>query len=241
MQSEELRHIFAEPTMLDGIALYPVRMRDYERFIEHAMPLYYAKDHFIDEAKTHPLLELLVFIQEENILRDLALMFSIVTRTEVQFTVIDGTNYGFTNKNKTWIDCGNYEQFRQVIMRQNLLFTPKVYRDTRMQEWMDKVMQARVKNSLKMELHDKLSTVSVFTGKHYWDLAEYTYYQIEQDFQRIMKFKNYDTSVAARCAGSEASVEHFAEHIDLHQSPYDLRSLTRSKDSTQRLNKAIKT
>src|SRR5690606_20641865 len=180
-------------------------------------------------------------LKNEQILEDLTKVFSLVTHKEVLFFAKNENedDYGFKLETGEIINKYNYDLVRQVIMKQNLMFEQKVYKDKIVQSVMHKVFEARAKNSIKMEFEDMISTVSVFTGKHYWDLAEYTVYQLKTDFNRISKFKAYDTSVSAKIAGSDEKIEHFAENVDLFKSPYDLDSFTKSKNTVNRLDKFL--
>jgi hypothetical protein len=74
-------------------------------------------------------------------------------------------------------------------------------------------------------MEEMLSTVSVFTGKHYWDLKDYTIYQLRSDFNRICKIEEYRTQsmVFANPYAdlSKFKMDHFAEKIDMYKNPYD--------------------
>jgi hypothetical protein len=107
-----------------------------------------------------------------------------------------------------------------------------------MQEWADKVLQARAKHQIKMEFEDMISTVSVFTGKHYWDLSRYTIYQLKSDFNRISKIMNYKTGVLAAINGSGQKIEHYSESLELDKNPYDELFVDSSK--LNKLNHSMK-
>lgn len=234
------KYIFGKPEHVNGVGdVHFIKLKNYDEFLECSNYLYINKNHFTDEFKDHYLLDLLIFaFQDQNVVEDLVKMFSLVLQTEVTFSVNDKHEIVFITTDNGLIDKFNYDNLRQIIMRQNLMFEQKVYKDKIVQAYMHKVFEAKAKSGIKLEFEDKISTVSVFTGKHYWDLEEYTIYQLEVDFNRVSKFKNYDTSVAARVAGSDNKIEHFAENVDLFKNPYDLSSFTKSKDSTSKLDKS---
>lgn len=238
-----LKHIFGKSEFVDGVGeVYPIRLKDYDSFIECSTFLYLSKQHFRDEVRDKfSLLELLVFgLREDKLIQDFEILLSLVTRKSSSFFLNEDGSFGFRIESGEVIDKSNFDVVRQTIMRQNLLFEEKVYKDKFVQQYMSKVFQARAKSSVKMEFEDMISTVSVFAGKHYWDLEEYTIYQIKSEFNRVSKFKNYDTGIAFKCVSPEpVNVEHFAENMDMFKSPYDLDNFTNSKDKVNKLDKAL--
>jgi hypothetical protein len=236
---DNLNYIFGRPKCIDGIGdIHPIKLKDYDEFIDCSMVLYYSKNNFPEEFQEDRLLDLLVGLNDEKIIEDLEKVLTMTIKQVVQFNVVNGNDYGFVIDETHYINRDNYDIIRQVIMQQNLMFEQKVYKDKLVQEWANKVIQARAKSSIKMEFEDMVSTVSVFTGKHYWDLAEYTIYQLKSDFNRISKFKDYDASVLFRTVSNDVKISHFAEDIDLFKNPYD--DLFKSKDKLKKLDDSIK-
>lgn len=236
-----LQYIFGNPDYIDKVGyIYPIKLKDYSEFIDCSNCLYISKNHFEDDYQVHPLLELIYYgVKEINIETHLKKLLSLVTRKNVEFYNINDEIF-FRLETGEVIDSSNYELIREIIMRQNLMFEQKIYKDKRVQAIMYKVFEARSKSSVKMEFEDIVSTVSVFTGKHYSDLAEYTVYQLKTDFNRISKFKQYDTNVAFKCvSSSNIDLGHFAENLDMFKNPYDLDNFTKSKDKVNKLNAAM--
>ncbi len=244
-----VKYIFGKPDYMDVIGnIYPIKLEDYDDFIECSNHLYINKNHFIENVRELTLLELLIFgLKNEKIISDLEKLFSLALRKQVEFFIKNENKilyeyeYGFISESNQIIHKDNYEQIRNIIMHQNLMFDQKVYKDKIVEKYMYKSLEVKAKNSIKMEFEDMISTVSVFTGKHYWDLEEYTIYQLKSDFNRISKFKNYDTSIAFKCVSTEPiKVEHFAENVDMFKNPYDLDNFTKSKDTINNLDQAMK-
>jgi hypothetical protein len=236
---DNLNYIFGRHTHVDGIGnVHPIKLKDHDEFVDCSMVLYYSKNNFPEESQEDKLLDLLVGLNDEKIIEDLEKVLSMSLKQVVHFNVVNGNDYGFVIDETHYINRDNYDIIRQVIMQQNLMFEQKIYKDKLVQEWANKVIQARAKSSIKMEFEDMVSTVSVFTGKHYWDLAEYTIYQLKSDFNRISKFKDYDASVLFRTVSNDVKISHFAEDIDLFKNPYD--DLFKSKDKLKKLDDSIK-
>jgi hypothetical protein len=243
----DTKYIFAKPDYIEGIGnIHPIKLKDHDEFLECSSFLYFSKNHFAEDYRELPLLQLILFGLGKEIVEQLIVtmgkMFALTLCKKVNFFMIDKDTYGFVSEDQScMINADNYEELRQLTMRQNLMFEQKVYKDKIVQNMMNKVFEQRAKNSIKMEFEDMISTVSVFTGKHYWDLSEYTIYQLKSDFDRISKFKKYDTGIAVSCVSSEpVNVEYFAERVDLFKNPYDLDNFTKEKDKLNKLNEATK-
>jgi hypothetical protein len=236
-----LANIFQKPTKIEGLGLiYPVKVKDWDEFEENVTPIMYSKNHIPIEEDL-PLLDRLILLRDEKIIESLCKIFSLVFRCENFDFIIDEYNYHFVNEHKQSINNLNYEELRKNILHQNILFEPKIYKSPALQKWAEKVLQARGKNSPNVTMEDMLSTVSVMSGKHYWDLGEYSIYQLRYDFNRICKIKNFESQsmmFANPYADlSKMKMEHFAENIDMYENPYD--SLFKEKNKLVKINNAI--
>jgi hypothetical protein len=248
---DDLKYIFAQPDYIEGVGyIYPIKLGNYEMFQEYSRILYVSKNHFLDDS-----LPLLAFIfinakylgyTEEKLKKTFEDLFSLVLRKDIKFCS-DNKKFWFqtiqANKNNkeelVQLDIGfnNYDQIRSIIMKQNLMFEQKIYRNPKVQEWANKVIEARSKNS-NITLTDIISTVSVYKGVSYEELKEYTLYQLYADFHRIRKMKNYEADVIFRSVSDKVTIEDFAEEINLFNNPYDNLFVNKSKLSN--INKAIK-
>jgi hypothetical protein len=239
-----LNYLFAQSDYIDGIdkehpvSICPIKLKDYEDFQNCSKLLYISKNHFGEN--NAPLLALLFRAREsleityEDLVDTLCKLFSLTTHKEVKFVTGDKVE-GFLIDNINLIGIHNYDIVRQIIMKQNLMFEQKVYRNKLVQEWANKVLESKGKNQPKIGMEEIITTVSSFTGKHYWDLENYTIYQIYSDFYRIRKIKSYDTTTMARSHGADIEVSDFAEDLDIYKNPYD--SLFVSSDKLNKFNK----
>lgn len=241
-----LNDIWGLPVYVEGIGhIYPIRMKDYEEFDSVADVLRYSKKHFPltkGQEKDYALLDLIMYaFRKDKIERKLEKLFSLVMRKEVVYKT-DGYGYMFLiNMYDNKINCinaDNYDKFREIVMKQNLVFEHKVFKNKLVQQWAMKVLKAREKNAPKIGIEDMITTVSVYTGKNYDVIREGTIYQLYADFNRVRKMKNYDVSVLAGATGREMDLKDFAEYLDMHKHPYD--DLFKKKDDFKNLNKALK-
>jgi hypothetical protein len=240
-----LKHIFAQPEYVEGIGdVYPIRLKDFDKFQECSGILYISKNNF-KNCDDVPLLDLIFVCAEQlgftpiELISTFEKLFSLVLRKEVKF--IEFKSY-FDIENKYKIDALNYEKLRSVIMNQNIIIEPKVYKTEIMNKWAQKALIAKQKNAPKITMEDMITTISVESQKHYWDLENYTIYQIYSDFYRIRKIMNHNISVQYKSSQnydpSSISVEDFAESLDLYHNPYD--DLFVDKDKFSKLDNAVK-
>jgi hypothetical protein len=238
-----LNNIFGSPIEIEGLGLvYPVKLKNWDKFEKNIQPITFSKKHF-ETNQDMPLLDMLIYgFMSDEIVNSLCEIFNIVLKSKEFSIEPDGNNgFVFINENKQIINSQNYEELRKVILSQNIIFEPKIYKNPALQKWAEKVLKTRSKNSPNVTLEDMLSTISVMSGKHYWDLQEYTIYQLKYDFNRICRIKNYESQsimFANPYADlSKMKMEHFAENIDMYENPYD--GIFKEKSSLSNLNSVI--
>lgn len=237
---DTVKYILGHPDFVQGIGnIYPVKVKDYDKFNECSNVLYITSQHFeFNVGDEYKLLDLLVVLENGKFVSQLEQLFSLVTREKVVF-VCSESNYGFVINEKYMINRDNYEEVRKIVMKQNLLFEQKVYKDKLVQEWAERAMRAKNKNGIKITIQDMITTISVFTGKNYEEISDMTIYQLQADFKRINRFQDYQTSVDFKCAGAEkVNINHFAGFINLFESPYD--NLFVSSNKLNNIEKAFK-
>lgn len=239
---ETVKYILALPDYIDNVGyIYPIRLKDYDLFSQCTIPLYYSKFDFDEEIQHYPLLDLIVTsgLQNPNIIHSLQTLFSLATRKKVTFALKEDSldDYSFVIDDEHSITRDNYDVVRQTLMKQNLIFEQKKFKNKIVAEWAEKVIKARAKNGIKMTIEDMISTVSIYKGASYDDLAEQTLYQLNADFQRLNKFKSYDTSISLASVAGVDKLEHFASELNLFKNPYD--DLFVSKDKLNKLDSAM--
>lgn len=237
-------NILNKPTYVKGIGeIYPVRMIHYDEFMECANVISLTVDHFdvgevrkifgIPDDEEIKLLDLITFMSASSedgsplpldnnpTFNQMKNLFEIVLQKEVTYQLTNEYGLTFNYGEGGMIYRDNYDELRKVIMSQNLLFEPKVYKDKLMQQWADKVLKARAKGGIDIDIEEYLTTIAVMSGKHYWDLSRYTIYQIKHEFSRIVKFKAFDTNLAMIGHSEKIGQDHYAEKTDVGKSPYE--------------------
>jgi len=214
-----LKHILARPEIVDGITLHPVLVEDYDDFSECSRFLYLSKDAFGETPLT--LMDLVLGVYEqlgetvESYLTKICRTFEIITKCSVGF--IPGKDLSsFVIDEKYYISEVNYDTIRNIIMKQNLMFEPKKYKDPIVQEWADKVVAVRSKKQGHTTLEDMITTVKAYQGVSYEQISKQSIYQLYADFFRICKIVNFEQSSLFSTVSSEKiTIEYFAQNINL--------------------------
>jgi hypothetical protein len=215
-----VHNILGKSKMIDGSNIFPITLNEYDDFQACSSVLYYSKAHFGEEYEKHNLLDLIIAALGEQAIKELERILSIVTKKQVTYYLNLDQTYGFKVDECAFITRDNYDYIRSVIMNQNLMLEQKIYKNKIVAEWAVKIAAAKSKNGVQMTFEDMVTTVSVYTGKTYGELAEQTIYQLQCDFNRIGKLIEYETTIAFMCAGdTKSKLNHYAEHIDLFRSP----------------------
>jgi hypothetical protein len=222
-----LNNLFGEPFFINGIGgIYPIRLIDWEKFESVVPVLLQSEKHFQINGE-FPLLDILIRgIGDQVIIDSLEIIFRLTLRNEnVRFVTYDVDKYKFLIDEENSITPDNFPLIRNVIMQQNILFEPKIYKNPEVQKWAEKVLASRGKNAPNITIEEMITTVSVFKGKDYCELKDYTIYQLRSDFHRICKIEEYRTQsmVFANPYAdlSHFKLDHFAEKIDMYKNPYD--------------------
>lgn len=255
---DSVKYILRKPDYVDGVGeIYPITLENYDEFMNMTNIISLSYDHFQeviennerkiilarqmgidpDDIRLYDLIKFLSLEFENPLVmfRNLENVFSLVLQNTVKFNSQLQT---FIIDESGEINRDNYDIVREIIMRQNLLFVPKVYKNKLMQEWAEKALKARAKNSIDSTIEDMITTVSVLGGKTYDQLKKYTIYQLKAEFNRILKIETFRSYQLYKIAGAEDIPNvHFAENIDMFINPYDLSQLVNKDD---KLSKVIK-
>lgn len=247
---ETVKHIFRKPGYIDGIGLiHPIQMKHYDEFMNAANILCLNYEHFnVDEIKKElkkddiKLLDLVILSATQNQgylgIYNLTKTFKLILKEDVRF---NETTNSFLINEKNAITRDNYDHFREIVMTQNLLFAPKVYKNKKLQEWAEKVIKARAKSAIPSDIESQISTAALLTNRNFDEIEEWSIYQFNMQFNRALKLESYKTAVQYMLAGSQdVNLEHFAEIINLFKNPYDDIFKDKNSGKLKNLNSAIK-
>ncbi len=223
---ESLKYIFRRPEHVEGLGeIHPIKLKDYDEFVQYATVLQVSKKTMkLDEDDSVSNFDLLLgcIAQDESILYFVTGLLNLVTGKHFHFSTEENRVVFTDTDYSVKLSYDNYDAFRDTVMKQNLIFEKKVYKNPAVQKWADKVMEARSKNSIKVTTEDMITTVHAITGTSFEVIENYTIYQLKAVFERVSKVKDYDTSIQARLAGNDKTdVQPYMAELNMFKNPYD--------------------
>lgn len=229
--ADTVKYIFAESESIGDIHIYPVQMKHYDEFMETAGALnlhygYYNVEEWENAYGINKLLDIILFSHKLNdqlndIVDVFEKIFTFACRQDVKYDV--GVNAFFINNDDNlFINSENYDEVRNVIMKQNLIFEPKVYKHESTQRLAEKILKAKAKNSLKYSIEDMVTTLVIGSSMTFSELRDCSIYQIKALFQRLLQYENYKTIMLFKTVDSSGKLnaDHFAEEINMFVDPY---------------------
>ena len=160
-------------------------------------------------------------------IEEMCRLFAITLNNEVEFELLDITNemvdYRFKIKGtNNFITKFNYEQYRELVMEQNILFEPLTSPSEKGNEVIQNAIRVLSKNGVSMDLMSVCSAVSTYKGITDEELQEYTYYRLMYDFETINRINNNLIYAMFMAQGSkEAKLTYLGENVNLNKNPYD--------------------
>lgn len=201
----------------------PVPLKHYDKFMKNANIITFSEKHF-DKDKIKQeydwinfelklfdclLLSLPPAAMEEYLYHTLSIAFQQEVELHNGNTL---EAYYSIGKDGGIVNRDNYDEVREVIMKQNLLFEQKVYKGKLAKEYAELAMKEKARNSIEIDIEAMITTVSIFGGINLHSLRHYSVYQLHALFSRINKIKDSDYNVHYRCAGaSKIPNSHYAE------------------------------
>lgn len=233
-----LNDVLGQPKEVENLGkVYPVTLDKYEDFMTHAQILQYTKKHFHADLQEFTLFELAVSqLISAGALDSFKYMLFLVTDKEWHFYNAQNEQYMFISDDSV-LNNKNFDEFRDVVMKQNLMYEDRVFKSPMLKRWADKVLDARSKNGADVTLEDIVGVVHIFTGVPYHEIAQYTLYQLKYTFQRVIKLEAHRASVTLLPHREDGKVEPFVDKVELYKHPYDDVFVEKSK--LDGLNKAI--
>lgn len=227
----KLNSILGEPRIVENVGLiYPVKVRDWEEFEQYSAVFQFKKGHFTKEENDDTLLETIFKQGDPMLIAVLIEALSIVLKIDKELIspYVNKGKIGFVlggADSDNYIDQYNFDEVKQVILEQNLLIEPRVFKNKMFEEAANKWLEVQSRDGISVTLEDKLSTVAVWYAKRPSDFLDYSYYEFEAIFQRICQFQEF-SSQSIMFANPHADFSnmkfiHFAESINLRKDPYE--------------------
>lgn len=226
-----------------GIKLYPVKVLDWEEFQPLSSKFllygYDFLDYRLGAGEETLLFDLVVSIITNDILngskeqcqalKDFERMFSIILRTESKLMLDKGTGkwwLEFDNgDNKGKIDRDNYDEIRDVVMRQNLIHEPLIVEDEYSQEIIDEGIKAMSKGGSKSDLESMVAYVVNLKGIDASEMSDYSYYRLRCDVEMWQRIEMNRAIHIYRSQGAKVNTINEFKEFECHKNPFSWEAL----------------
>ena len=122
----------------------------------------------------------------ENTLNEMCDMFTMICHENIKFNYDDSLGYCFCNmKNDILISDKNFNHIRKIILQQNLLREPKVYKDKLVQEWEEKAIRAKSRLNKSLDIYEIKNILRCELKMSYEEIENMNIFQFKMDFRRI--------------------------------------------------------
>lgn len=180
-------------------------------------------------------------LEENNAFRhDLSEMIKILEITlkeKVEFELLGITDEGVMDyrfkigDSENYITKFNFEEYRTIVMEQNLLFEPLTSPSEKGNEVIQNAIRVLSKNGVEQDIISVCSSVSVFKGVSDKELCNYTYYRLMCDFETVNRLNNNLIQAMFMSQGSEdAKLTYLGEKFNVDTNPYS-NLMKRAKDN----------
>lgn len=116
------------------------------------------------------------------------------------------------------INESNFDYYRKLIMRMNVLKEEKINPNPEIQRAIERSKRLKNAEGDRITFADIVSSVVGYNGLSYKDINEFTLYQLYMTYYRIANIKNYDTSTLfATVSAEKINIESWSKHIDLFE------------------------
>lgn len=244
------------PEEVEGIGkIYPISVVEWEEFSRLAQRfLLIGYDH----------LKYRLQVKEEVKLMDFLIALCLNSNDEnervknlesfkrlVEMTTRKAVRFMFDKVSKEWfffleekddglqINRDNFDTFRQIVMRQNLLFEPLVAPNELGQQAIDEAIERMNRRGSPVDLESMLAVVSMVKGILPHQLTDYSYYQLRADYEVFQRIESNRIIHLYRCQGGKGDDIEMVAPLSIHENPYGFDRLF-SKVDAQKENQLQK-
>lgn len=112
----------------------------------------------------------------------------------------------------------NFDYYRSLILKMNCQKEEKINPNPEIQRALERSRRVKSQDSDGLEFADIVSSVVGYNGLSYYDINEFTIYQLYMTFYRISSIKSYDTNTLYQTVSHEKmKIENWSKHINLFE------------------------
>ncbi|MBN1075962.1 hypothetical protein DVV91_16700 [Clostridium botulinum] len=194
----------------NGINIYPIKIKDWKRFQRYIQYLILSKEHYgikEDEPFIQNMIKNVIKIlnngkyptdkniEEQYLLyitKEMCDMFSMIFHEEKVFFKYNN-GYCFISKDgEVLIDENNFNEFREIVLKQNRLFEPIIYKSKLKKKWAEKVKRGKEKGNNNISFNEILNIVRSGLQISYSEVSNMNILQLYVDFRRLSNTKEFE-------------------------------------------------
>ena len=238
------------PEEVPGLGyIYPVSIMEWETFSQCARTyLLYSYDFLKYRCELDESVKLLDFImalilqeksEEEGVqsLKQFVQMLSLTFREPVKsFFHTSSQSWVFLigeEKDARYLTRDNFDLYRDVVMRQNLLFEPLVAPNEFSQKTIDDAILKMSRRAPETDLESMLALVSVVKGVSPEALQTYSYYQLRADYEISQRVEYNRFIHLYRSQGAKAEPLNLSAKLEMLENPYSFEKLFKKVDAVK--------
>ena len=219
--------LFNEPCEVDGVGtIYPVSLKDYKKLRKYSHYLTFSREYLgigndigllyaliitVSRAKCNDIKNLDIITMET--LREFSDLFSIITKKEIIFNVINNDFVFRSTDNAVTINSKNFDILRSVVLKMCLIKEAKVFKNKEVEKWYYKGLKAAQRGRKEIDIDDIASIViqdMKYTFEYVYNLNIFQLYVL---YARINNSVGYETISKFRCVGEVKSKLEFNDGV----------------------------
>lgn len=229
-----------------GVELFPVSILEWEKFSHVANEFLLYDYRFVEfklkaDVNKVKLFDVIMSLLAGDILSANSLkcrqvaklesMFSIVTKKDCSLSMSDDGKWFVSVGDTDIIDRDNFDTIREVIMRQNLIFSPLFVKDKYTQKVIDKAVARRNRCNGDFDFMSMIVFVCNMRGLKPSDMKDYTYYQLRCDSEMCQRIEFNDSIHHYKSQGAKVDALNVYAQLKSLSNPNTWDSFFKKIDS----------
>lgn len=243
------------PDEVDGLkGIYAISILDWEEFKELAQRfLLYSYDFLKYRAKITADVKMFDFIiamilqaekEEDRVkgIEDFQRLISLTTHQEAKLLFNPASSeWVFKIGESGELNKHNFDDYKAVVLRQNLLFEPLTAPNEIAQKVIDDAIARMSKKGGEVSLEAMIAVVSVVRCLSPDQFKNYSYYQLRADYEISQRIEMNRVVHLYKSQGGNGDVIEMVSELSIHQNPYGFDALFSKVDmkKEEALKKAL--
>ena len=166
----------------------------------------------------------------------LSKMFSIAYRLPVEPMAQKkdgkvGIVFRINENDEDLITRDNYDEIREMIMEQNLIFNPLVAPNQKSQDIIDRAIERKKK--IGSDVETNIESMIVLVSKSRKITEDYTYYQLQADYEMELRLEQSRAIPVYRAVGADIKDIPLGEVLSMHEDPYSFEKMFSKNDRSK--------